>query len=126
MKTLIKATALAALTLCLAATAHAATGDAARGKTAFTATCGACHALDANRVGPMLGGVVGRKAGSVAGYAYSSAVKDSGKVWTEDNLNNWLQGPAKFIPGTKMAMVVGDEQKRADIIAYLKSTTAAK
>lgn len=127
MTTAFRLAAAAALLLAFNTGAFATpAGDATKGKTAFTQTCGACHAPDANRVGPMLGGVVGRKAGTAAGFNYSDAVKNSGITWNEDKLDQWLSGPGKLIPGTRMVMTVADAQKRADIIAYLKTTAAAK
>lgn len=99
------------------------TGDAAKGKTAF-ATCATCHAVEAgvNKIGPSLHAVVGRAAGSVAGYSYSAANKNSGITWTEDKLFQYLQNPQRVVPGTKMAFAgFSDAQKRADVIAYLKT-----
>ncbi|HCB74955.1 c-type cytochrome [Sphingomonas yantingensis] len=99
------------------------TGDAAKGKTDF-ATCSTCHAVEAgvNKIGPSLHAVVGRKAGSVAGYSYSTANKNSGITWTEDKLFQYLQNPQRVVPGTKMAFAGwSDAQKRADVIAYLKT-----
>ena len=58
----------------------------------------ACHAIDRNKIGPMLGGVVGRKAGSAAGYHYSVALKGAGLVWSMDKLDRWLADPRTFIP----------------------------
>jgi len=92
----------------------------AHGEELFAQRCTACHALDANKFGPMLGGVVGRKAGAVAGYPYSPALKGTGLVWTADNLERWLSGPQQFIPGVKMPIRVLEATSRRDIIAYLK------
>lgn len=94
--------------------------DPAHGEKLFAARCTACHALDGNKFGPMLGGVVGRKAGAVAGYPYSPALKGTGLVWTADNLDRWLSGPQQFIPGVKMPIRVLEATSRRDIIAYLK------
>ena len=96
-------------------------GDAAAGKEAFV-VCQACHSLQAgaNRVGPSLHGVVGRKAGSVPGFAYSAANKSSGLTWSEQQLYVYLEHPQKTVPGTYMTYTgVQDPQKRADLIAYL-------
>jgi cytochrome c len=93
-------------------------GDPGRGKSAYGG-CQGCHSLDENDVGPRHRGVVGRKAGSVPGYAYSAALKGSNIVWTPANLDRWLQGPQKMVPGSKMYFSVQDAQRRADIIAYL-------
>lgn len=96
-------------------------GDAGNGQAMFQSHCSACHSVDANRVGPKLGGVFGRKAGAAAGYSYSPAVAKSGVTWTAENLDKWLSGPQQFIPGQKMNFNISDAQKRADIIAFLKS-----
>lgn len=97
------------------------TGDAARGEAA-AATCKTCHAIDRNMVGPMLKGVVGRKAGSVAGFLYSPAMKNSGLTWTPEELFQYLEKPQAVVPGTRMTYAgMGDAQKRADVIAYLKT-----
>lgn len=98
-------------------------GDAGKGEKIF-AQCKACHAVGEgqNRVGPTLYGVVGRRAGTVPGYNYSQANKDSGAIWTEDTLFRYLEAPQKFIPGTKMAFPgLKQAQDRADVIAYLRT-----
>jgi cytochrome c len=82
--------------------------------------CQDCHSMDTNDVGPMHKGVFGRKAGSVPDYSYSAALKDSGIVWTESNLDKWLAGPQDFIPGSKMFYHLDNAQDRADVIEYLK------
>ncbi|MFT3730620.1 MAG: cytochrome c family protein [Hyphomicrobium sp.] len=99
------------------AVGHAA--DAEAGKTIFN-KCKACHQVDKNAVGPHLGGIVGRKAASVADYNYSDALKKSGITWDEAALDKWLQGPSKDVPGTKMIFAgVKDPTDRANLIAYL-------
>ncbi|GAB7522927.1 cytochrome c [Paraburkholderia sp. 2C] len=104
-------------TLSVAVRAVAA-GDPVAGKIAYGA-CMSCHSIDDNDVGPAHRGVVGRKAGSVPGFSYSTALKNSGIVWTPEMIDRWLQGPQKLVPGTKMFFSVGDPKTRADIIAYL-------
>ncbi|MFZ3339102.1 MAG: cytochrome c oxidase assembly protein, partial [Xanthobacteraceae bacterium] len=94
--------------------------DAAHGQILFSERCSACHALDANKFGPMLGGVVGRKAGAVPGYSYSPALKSASLVWSADSLDRWLADPQKFIPGAKMPVRVLEKTSRRDIIAYLQ------
>lgn len=96
------------------------TGDAAAGATVFN-QCRACHAVEAGRngIGPSLHGVVGRTAGTVAGYAYSPANRDSGEVWTPEELFTYLESPLRAIPGTKMTFALTNPQQRADVIAYL-------
>ena len=101
------------------------TGDAAKGKTDFL-TCTTCHSIDAgvNKIGPSLHGVVGRKAGTVAGYTYSTANRDSGITWTKEKLFQYLEKPQRVVPGTKMTFAGwSDPQKRADVIAYLKTNS---
>jgi cytochrome c len=94
-------------------------GNAVHGKTLYQA-CQACHSIDENDLGPRHRGVVGRRAGSVEDYAYSSALKNSGLKWDEATLDHWLTNPSALVPGTKMYFQVADAQARADIIAYLK------
>ena len=101
-----------------------AAGDPARGKEAYQARCGACHSLDANRVGPMHRGVFGREAGSAAGYLYSTALLGSQIVWSDDTLDLWLANPESVIPGQRMNFRIGDARTRANIIAYLKQQSA--
>jgi cytochrome c len=96
-----------------------AAGDASRGKTLYQA-CEACHSVDENDIGPMHRGVVGRRAGSVSGYVYSAALKNSGITWDEAQLDRWLSNPSNLVPGTKMFFKIDDRQVRADIIAFLK------
>ncbi|MFM7379326.1 MAG: c-type cytochrome [Erythrobacter sp.] len=99
------------------------TGDAAAGEKVFAA-CRTCHVFDdgVNRVGPSLHKIVGRKSGSVAGFAYSDANKNSGITWTPQVLFEYLKDPKGYIPGTKMAFPgVKDDQKRADLVAYLEA-----
>ena len=117
---------------CLAMLASAATlstplaanaeGDAAAGEKVFT-HCAPCHSIKAgeNKVGPSLAGVLGRKAGTEPGFSYSAALKGQDITWNEASVNEWLQGPGKFVKGTKMIYSVPDEKDRQDVIAYLKT-----
>ncbi|MFM9827961.1 MAG: c-type cytochrome [Sphingomonas sp.] len=99
------------------------TGDAASGEKIFVA-CKTCHAFDKNAIGPMLKGIVGRSAGTVATYSYSAANKNSGITWTPEKLFQYLEKPQRVVPGTKMSYPgLPDPQKRADVIAYLKSNS---
>ena len=74
------------------------------GEIVFKKNCAVCHTLEAgkNKIGPTLAGVVDRKAGSVPGFAYSTANRNSGDTWDEQTLDIYLTDPKKFIPGTKM------------------------
>jgi cytochrome c oxidase assembly protein subunit 11 len=94
--------------------------DPQRGRRLFAEGCASCHSLDRNKVGPMLGGVLGRVAGTVPGYDYSPALRKLGIRWSADTLNRWLEGPQSFVPGAKMPLHVDDATMRRDIIAYLK------
>jgi cytochrome c len=86
--------------------------------------CLACHSLEYNRSGPRHCGLFGQKAGSLPGYAYSTAMKASGITWDTQELDRFLEDPLKSLPGTKMAYAgVKDPQERADLIAYLKQAT---
>ena len=98
-------------------------GDAALGQTLYEAKCGGCHALDANRVGPMHRGVVGRRPGSVPTFDYSPAVRKLGGVWTPARLDQWLQGPQALAPGARMYFSVADPTQRRNIVAYLVSVS---
>jgi cytochrome c len=107
----------ATLAACLSV-AHA-DGDALHGKQLYAVRCAICHSLDYNGVGPTHRNLIGRRAGSVQGYAYSPALKNSAVVWEEATLKQWLTEPEKFIPGQKMFIAIPDAQDRADIVAYL-------
>lgn len=100
------------------------TTDIAAGEKVF-ALCRSCHVLEegVNRVGPSLYNVVGRHSGEVAGYNYSDANKNSGIVWTEQELFTYLKDPQAVVPGTKMAFPgIKNDQDRANLVAYLAST----
>ena len=102
------------------ATAVAATADVAHGEEVYN-RCLACHALKTDRVGPRHCGLIGRRAGSVPGFAYSEAMKKSKLTWDEKTLDRFLQKPLKVVPGTAMTYDgVPDAKDRRDLIAYLK------
>ena len=102
--------------------------DAAAGEKVF-AQCRACHQVGEtakNAVGPVLNGLFGRKAGTVEGYAYSPANKNSGITWDEATFRDYIKDPRAKIPGTKMIYAgVKDEQRVTDLVAYLKQFDAA-
>lgn len=106
--------------------AVAAAPAAVAGKAAF-ASCAICHNIAKGagaKMGPNLYGVFGHKAGSAQGYAYSSALKSSGIIWTETELDAFIANPSGKVPGTKMGGgAVSDAAKRKAIIAYLKQET---
>jgi cytochrome c len=125
----MKHTTLIAMALALLASLPAssrAAGNPADGERLYQTRCMACHSMDEDEMGPRHRGVFNRKAGSVAGYAYSKAVKTSGVVWNEESLDKWLAGPEKFIPGQQMNFVVPNEKDRRDLIAYLKKESSVK
>ncbi len=97
--------------------------DAAAGEKVF-AQCRACHQVGPaakNAVGPVLNGLFGRKAGTVEGYNYSPANKNSGLTWDEATFRDYIKDPRAKIPGTKMVYAgLKDEQRINDLIAYLK------
>jgi cytochrome c len=98
--------------------AHAA-GNPERGEKVYE-RCAACHSLAADRAGPRHCGLLGRKAGTVAGFEYSSAMKRSGITWDARALDRFIAAPLAVIPGTAMGYDgVKDPMERADLIAYL-------
>ena len=101
-----------------------AQGDATRGKTIYE-RCQACHSLNRNRSGPKHCGLIGRKAGTIEGYRYSKAMRNSGIVWNLESLEVFLENPFKVLPGTRMGYAgVKDPQERADLIAFLAAARA--
>jgi cytochrome c len=106
--------------------AWAAGGDAIRGKDAYEARCGGCHSVAADRVGPRHAGVFGRRAGGVAGFAYSNALRNSGLTWNAETLERWLADPEALVPGQRMGYSLGDAQARADVVAYLATLKAGR
>jgi cytochrome c len=119
----VRICALALAWLALGSAAASAQGDPAKGEQIYH-RCQGCHSIDRNRIGPMHKGLFGRPAGSVPGFAYTDAMKNSGIVWSEQTLDQFLQGPRQMVPGTKMTYAgVADPQDRADLIAYLKQAT---
>jgi cytochrome c2 len=100
--------------------------DAENGEEVFK-KCRTCHQVGdtaKNSVGPVLNGIIGRKAGSIEGFSYSPANKEAGSnglVWTEEILFKYLENPMTFMPKTKMIFPgIKDAQDRKDVIAYLK------
>ena len=109
----------AVLVLAVVAPAAAAP-DPVRGEQVY-GRCLACHALAYDRVGPRHCGLIGRPAGSVAGFVYSPAMKRSGIVWSERALDRFLAAPMQAMPGTAMTYDgIADAKERADLIAYLE------
>jgi cytochrome c len=107
------------------ASGAAVSGDPVSGKVVFT-QCMTCHSAKAgeNKVGPSLHGIIGRHSGIAPGFHYSTANKNSGLIWSEQELYKYLENPQKTVPGTFMTFTgVKDPQKRADVIAYLQENT---
>ncbi|MBN9581437.1 MAG: cytochrome c family protein [Afipia sp.] len=102
--------------------------DAAAGEKVF-AVCKACHQIGEtakNSVGPELNGLIGRHSGSVAGYNYSAANKNSGLTWDEATFREYIKDPKAKIPGTKMVFAgLKDDKKIDDLIAFLKQFDAS-
>lgn len=118
----MKTTVIAVLTLA-ALSAPASAQDAAAGEKVFV-QCRACHQVGEtakNVVGPVLNGLFGRKSGTIEGYNYSDANKNSGITWDEAVFSEYIKDPKKKIPGTKMVYAgLKDEKRINDLIAYLK------
>jgi cytochrome c len=116
-------TLITALSL-IGSSAVLAAGEPEKGAQVFKAKCAICHAVEAgrNKIGPSLAGIVGRKAGSVEGFHYSEANKNSGLTWDEATLDTYLTSPKDVVKGTTMAFPgLKNAQERADLIAYLKT-----
>jgi cytochrome c len=113
---------IAAAGAVLAAGSAFGQGDQQRGQQVFQDNCSGCHVLTGEGyAAPPLAGVYGRKAGAVAGFGYTDAMKKSGIVWDDASLRQFLADPAKAVPGTAMSVNLPDAQQRDDVIAYLKS-----
>jgi cytochrome c len=100
-------------------------GDAAAGEKVFN-KCKACHVLDEekNRVGPYLLGIMGRPAGTAEGFTYSPAMKDSGIVWDETTISEYVADPRAYVPGNRMAFPgLKKEEDITNLMAYLKEAT---
>jgi cytochrome c len=114
--------------LAVAGAGQASAQDAAAGEKVF-AVCKACHQIGENAknsLGPVLNGVIGRKAGSVEGYSYSTANKESGITWDEATFREYIKDPKAKVPGTKMIYAgLKDEQKTNDLVAFLKQFDAS-
>ncbi len=99
--------------------AHAQSGSADKGQVIFESRCAACHSLNANRVGPALGTVLGRVAGKAPDFSYSKALGAASHVWDRDKLLAWLENPESVVPGQAMGYRVETLDDRLDVVAYL-------
>lgn len=117
------------VSLMFAALSHPAkaVGDPAAGEKIFQ-RCRACHQIGEtarNGVGPKLNGLLGRPAGSIEGYSYSPANKNSGITWDEPTFRDYIKGPQVKIPNTKMVFPgLKSDQEIDDIVAFLKQFDA--
>jgi len=124
MRNFLRVTAALGLTLLLAGAARA-DGDAARGEARFQ-DCAACHKLEAgsNNVGPSLHSLFERKAGALADYRYSPAMKRSGISWTPETLDKFITDPQAMVPANRMPYAgMANASDRADLIAYLQKAS---
>ncbi len=96
-------------------------GDPAAGERVFR-QCAACHTFnpDQRRSGPHLYGLFGRTAGAVEGFRYSNAMAESGIVWTDETLGQYLLDPTGTLPGTSMRNRLRREETLADLLAYMR------
>ena len=111
--------------LAFIATIAAARADTADPQMIFNNACRTCHSMKEgdDRLGPSLAGVVGRKAGSLPGYPYSSSMQNSGVTWDEATLDKFIADPDQVVGGNKMKPFTGiaDSGQRKEIIGFLKS-----
>jgi cytochrome c len=118
-----------ALALLVQAAGPAAAQDVAQGRTVFQANCAVCHMAASpghSMIGPNLWGIVGRPAGSVAGFTYSPAMQHSNITWTATQLSAFVQAPAHVVPGTRMPFAgLHNPQQVAALVAYLGTLNAA-
>jgi cytochrome c len=118
--------AVALLMVCTTfAAAPANAANPAAGKGVFVSQCSTCHSDARSRpvvIGPPLFGVVGRKAGTVPGFAYSSTMRSAGFTWTPDRLKAYLPAPSQYLPGVKMTYPgLKNPTQLEDLVAYLNT-----
>src|SRR4029453_12579761 len=103
-------------------------GDALSGQLVFNNACRTCHSIREgdNRLGPHMRGIIGRKAGSLPDYSYSSAMRGADFVWDEGNLERFIASPDEIVPGNAMKPYGGlpSAESRAKLVAFLKTLTA--
>ena len=125
MKTMAKLLMTAGLVAGVTAGAQA-DGDATKGKRVYM-KCKACHSMEPGKrmVGPSLAGIFGRTAGTTEGFKFSKVMAESGIVWDDANMAEFLKSPRKFMKGTKMTFPgIRKDDQIADLIAYLKENGA--
>ena len=123
MKTALIGGVVLVLIAAIGLSASAAEPDATAGKAIFVKRCSGCHALDADKEGPHLRGVFGRKAGSIAGYPYSEGLRNSKITWDETLLEKWLENTGAVVQDNDMEFRVTNPEERRALVAYLKSVT---
>ena len=109
----------------MAGVSSASAQNAAEGEKVFR-QCKACHSLEAGKkgVGPSLSGLIGRKSGSMEGFAYSPAMQNANVTWDAENLTKYAADPKGFVAGNKMAFAgVKKEDDLKNLIAYLNEAT---
>jgi cytochrome c len=102
--------------------------DTASGQRAFNNACRTCHTTKEgdNRLGPHLYKIIGRKAGSLPDYGYSTAMKDAGFVWDEEKLERFIANPDELVPGNSMKPYGGlaSTGDRASVVSFLRSVAS--
>lgn len=129
LATMTRTLLIGAVAAALPVMAHAAAagGDATKGEALFKQRCGVCHTVvedAAVHPGPLLKGVVGRKAGTVPAFKYSKALPASGLTWDRTNLDKFLTMPGTMVPGTFMVINLPNATERQDVIAFLAKSSA--
>jgi cytochrome c len=109
--------------LLVTSSAGMAAGNPEAGRSVFATHCAICHATEAgqNKIGPSLDGIVGSKSGTVAGFDFSTAMKNADITWDEANLDKYLANPTGVVHGTKMFVNLPSESDRQNVIAYLET-----
>ena len=123
--------AFLAVTVFSNVTAAFAVGNADHGKVLFQQSCAICHATNTSQLGtagqgPLLAGVVGRRAGSLETFGYTKALQHSNINWDNHTLDSFLKNPAALVPGTAMVVSVPNDRDRADVVAYLETLHQAR
>ena len=123
----LKLTLIASVALAVCASNQAFAQDVAAGERSFL-KCKPCHQIGEeaiNSVGPVLNGVIGRKAGTAENYSYSDANKNSGITWDEATFKEYIKNPRAKVPGTKMAFAgINNENEVNNLLAFLKQFDA--
>jgi cytochrome c len=102
---------------------QASVATAEQGRQFFEKRCTGCHSLDADKEGPRLRGVYGRRAGSVPGFAYSDALRSANFTWDADSLNRWLTSTESVVRDNNMDFSVAKPEERAAIIQFLRESS---